>query len=101
MRPGQPQLVLQIAADGHRFKARIREFQPAKDYRDLVGATVTVRGACGTLFNSRRQLTGVQLFVPGPGQMTVDVPAPADRYGTAVSPISSVLQFSPASASGS
>jgi PAS domain S-box-containing protein len=100
MRQGTPQLTLQIAADGHRFKARIRQFQPDKDYRGLVGATVTVRGACGTLFNQRRQLTGVQLFVPSPEQVTVDVPAPPDRYGTAVSPVSSLLQFSPANASG-
>jgi PAS domain S-box-containing protein len=100
MRQGTPQLVLQIAADGHQFKARIRQFQRDKDYRDLVDATVTVRGACGTLFNNRRQLTGVQLFVPNLDQVTVDVPAPADRYGTPVSPISSVLQFSPQEVSG-
>jgi signal transduction histidine kinase/DNA-binding response OmpR family regulator len=93
MRQGAPQLAVQIAADGHQFKARIRQFQAGADYRNLVGATVTVRGACGTLFNSRRQLTGVQLFVPSLDQMTVDVPAPADRYATPVSPISSVLQF--------
>jgi PAS domain S-box-containing protein len=93
MRPGAPQLVLQIAADGHQFKARIRQFQTAEEYSKLVGATVTVRGACGTLFNARRQLTGVQLFVPSPDQMTVDTPAPADRYASPVSPINSVLQF--------
>ena len=100
MRQGAPQLALQIAADGHQFKARIRQFQPGADYRNLVGATVTVRGACGTLFNTRRQLTGVQLFVPNLDQMTVDVPAPADRYASPVSPISSVLQFGPANSSG-
>jgi hypothetical protein len=62
MRQGPPHLVLQIAADGHRFKARIRQFQAGEDHRALVGATVTIRGACGTLFNPRRQLTGVQLL---------------------------------------
>ena len=100
MRQGTPQLVLQIAADGHQFKARIRQYQAGADYRYLVGATVTVRGACGTLFNSRRQLTGVQIFVPTLEQLAVDVPAPADRYASPVSPISSVLQFNAANVSG-
>ena len=100
MRQGAPQLVLQIAADGHQFKARIQQYQAGADFSYLVGATVTVRGACGTLFNSRRQLTGVQLFVPALEQVTIDVPAPADHYASPVSPISSVLQFNAANMSG-
>ncbi|HUB82148.1 MAG TPA: response regulator [Bryobacteraceae bacterium] len=100
MQPGDPQLVLQIATEGHQFKARIRKFQAGHDYQDLVGAKVTVRGACGTLFNARRQLIGIQLFLPGLDQLTIDVPAPGDPYGTPVAPISSVLQFDLESASG-
>jgi len=100
MRQGAPQLVLLIASDGHQFKARIRRFRAGEDYRNLVGATVTARGACGTLFNAHRQLTGVQLFVPALDQLTVDTPAPADRYGAPVSPISSLLQFDPENALG-
>ena len=100
MRQGPPQLALLIAADGHQFKARIRQVPASQEYNRLVGATVTVRGACGTLFNPRRQLMGIQLFVPAADQLTVNVPAPADRYGSPVSPISSVLQFGPANAFG-
>jgi PAS domain S-box-containing protein len=100
MRQGTPQLVLLIASDDHQFKARIRQFRAGHDYSNLVGATVTVRGACGTLFNARRQLTGIQLFLPTLDQLTVDVPAPSDRYGTQVSPISSVLQFDPENSAG-
>jgi PAS domain S-box-containing protein len=100
MRQGPPQLVLLIASDGHQFKARIRQIPASHEYDNLVGAIVTVRGACGTLFNSRRQLMGIQLFIPTPDQLTVNVPAPADRYGSSVSPISSVLQFDPANAFG-
>jgi PAS domain S-box-containing protein len=100
MRQGPPELVLRIASDSHELKARIRQFPQGRDYRDLVDATVTIQGACGTLFNKRRQLTGVQLFVPSPDQVTVDTPAPADRYRTPVSPIGSVLQFTPEKASG-
>ena len=100
MRKGPPRLVLGIASGSNQFKARIRQFPPDRGYRNLVDATITISGACGTLFNKRRQLTGVQLFVPGLDQMTVDLPAPADRFGTPVSPVGSVLQFSPAIASG-
>lgn len=100
MRQGRTQLVLRIISDTHEFKARIRQFPQGRDYHDLVDATVTIRGACGTLFNKRRQLTGVQLFVPNLDQVAVDVPALADRYGTPVSPIGSVLQFSPEKALG-
>ena len=100
MRQGPPQLVLLIASDGHQFKARIRQIPASHEYDRLVGAIVTVRGACGTLFNSRRQLMGIQLFVPTPDLLAVNVPAPADRYGSSVSPISSVLQFDPANAFG-
>ncbi|HEX3745416.1 MAG TPA: response regulator [Bryobacteraceae bacterium] len=100
MRQGPPQLILLIASDGHQFKARVRQFDSAQNYGNLEGATVTVRGACGTLFNARRQLTGIQLFVPTLQQVTVDIPAPPDRYATPVSPISGVLEFDPQNASG-
>ena len=100
MREGPRQLVLGIASGSSRFKARIRQFGRDTDYRNLVDATVTIRGACGTLFNSRRQLTGIQLFVPGMEQVTVDRPAEADRYGSPVRPIGSLMQFNAANASG-
>jgi PAS domain S-box-containing protein len=99
-RRGPPQLVLAIASGGNQFKARIRQFEGGADYHNLIDATITIRGACGTLFNNRRQLTGIQLFVPNLDQVTVDRPAPADRFGSPVLPISSLMQFSPANASG-
>jgi signal transduction histidine kinase/DNA-binding response OmpR family regulator len=99
-RQGPPQLVLGIASGGNQFKARIRRFERGADYRNLIDAAITIRGACGTLFNNRRQLTGIQLFVPNLEQITVDRPAPADRYGSAAQPIGSLMQFSPANASG-
>jgi len=100
MRRGPPQLVLKIASGSHQFNARIRSFRSHSDYRQLVDAAVTLRGACGTLFNNRRQLTGIQLFVPDLDQVTVLQAAPSDQSGTAVVPIGSLMQFSPANASG-
>jgi len=100
MRRGPPQLVLKIASGSRQFLARIRAFPHDADYRRLVDATVTVRGACGTLFNNRRQLTGIQIFVPELAQVEVLQTDSADQYATPVVPIGGLMQFSPANASG-
>ena len=100
MRSGPPQLVLMVASGGAKIKARIRDFQSARDYRDLIDAAVAIRGACGTLFNNRRQLTGVQLFVPSMEQVRVVERAAEDPWAIPVSAVSGLMQFSPARASG-
>lgn len=100
MRRGPPQLVLGITSGNAKFKARIKDFRPDVDYGRLVDSVVTVRGACGTLFNERRQLVGIQLFVPGLTQVTVDQAAPLDAYAAAPLSINSLMQFSAATTSG-
>jgi PAS domain S-box-containing protein len=100
MRVGPPQLVLMIASGSVKFKARIRDFTLEADYRGLIDAVVGIRGACGTLFNQRRQLTGIQLFVPSMDQVRVIERPSEDPWSIPVSPISALLQFSPARASG-
>jgi len=100
MRAGPPQLVLGIASGGNFFKARIRDFRRDQDYRDLVDSTVEVRGACGTLFNNRRQLVGVQLFVPDVAQVTVEQRVNSDPYSLPVLPTTSLMRFNPATAGG-
>ena len=100
MRSGPPHLVLGIAAGSNRFKARIRDFPRDFDYTRLVDSAVSVQGACGTLFNDRRQLVGVQLFVPGFAQVAVQQAAAADPYALPVLPVNSLMQFTPARASG-
>ena len=100
MRRGRPQLVLGIASGTEKFKARIKDFSPDIDYSRLVDSVVTVRGACGTLFNERRQLVGIQLFVPTLSQVTVNQAAPSDPYSLAPLSINSLMQFSAATISG-
>ncbi|MEO8656985.1 MAG: response regulator [Bryobacteraceae bacterium] len=97
---GPAQLVLGVASGNSSFKARIRDFQPNVDYSYLVDSSVTLRGACGTLFNDRRQLIGVQLFVPSLNQVTVHNTAPGDPFALPVLPINTLMQFSPTRASG-
>ena len=100
MRPGGPQLVLGIATGRNKFKARIKEFRHDVDYSYLIDSLVSVRGACGTLFNERRQLVGVQLFVPSLDQLKIEQAGPADPYALPPSPVSSLMQFTPSLASG-
>ena len=77
-------------------------FRHERDYSYgyLVDSAVTVRGACGTLFNHRRQLVGVQIFAPSLDQVTVDQASPADPYTLPVLPVNSLMQFTPAEVSG-
>ncbi len=100
MRKGPPQLVLGIASGNNKVKVRIRKFRQEQDYSYLVDSAVTIRGACGTLFNDRRQLIGVQIFAPSIDEVTVNEPSPPDPYALPVLPIDSLMQFSPARVSG-
>src|ERR1017187_6640631 len=100
MRKGPPQLVLGITSFDNKLKVRIRDFRHERDYGYLVDSAVTVRGACGTLFNGRRQLIGVQMFTPSLDQVTVDQASPADPYALPVLPVNSLMQFTPAQVSG-
>ncbi len=81
----------------HQFKVLLAgstEVPPA-----WIDARVRVRGACGTLFNSKRQLLGVQLFVPDLNQFTILEP-PQPGSHAAIRPIASLLQFTPAESNG-
>ena len=62
---------------------------------ELVDAWVSVRGVCGTRFNQRRQLTGIQLFAGSAGAITLDHRAARSAELLPLQPISELLQFTP------
>jgi PAS domain-containing protein len=95
-----PFLDLGITSGNSRFKARVAQFDGARNYSDLVDATVALRGVCGTLFNDKRQLIGIQIFVPGVDQMRIEEAARRDPYEWPVFPANSLMQFSPEKESG-
>ncbi len=95
-----PALALTISSGRNKFKAWVADFDPAWDYASIIDARVSVRGACGALFNDKRQLEGIQLFVPNTDQVHIEVAARSDPYTLPVLPTSSLLQFSPERASG-
>jgi len=97
---GHPALALVVASRRNKFKAWITNFDRTADYASLIDARVAVRGACGTLFNEKRQLVGIQLFVPGTEQVQIEEAVHADPYTLPVLPTSSLMQFTPATISG-
>ncbi len=60
----------------------------------LRGAIVRVRGVCHVLANERRQLTGVELWIPGVEHVQVVQPALAAPFAVAESSLESLRQFS-------
>ena len=60
----------------------------------LRGAVVQLRGVCSVLTNAKRQLTGIQLWVPSPQYIAVEEAAPADPFSVATRSIASLRQFS-------
>jgi PAS domain S-box-containing protein len=66
----------------------------------LVDAAVRVAGACASVFNKRRQLLGIQIYVPDLSHLILEEPAATDPYAVASQSISSLLQFDPGKANG-
>jgi len=75
----------------HRYQVLIanprHEPLPPPDTR------VEVRGVCGTLFNPRRQILGIQLYVPSPRFIRVLAPA-QNAAQLPLRPINDLLRFS-------
>jgi signal transduction histidine kinase len=90
---------LLLAAGDYRFPAwvPIAEMQPPPLH--LLNARVRVRGVSNVFFNRQRQVAGIGLNVPTLRQVTVTEAAP-DPAAMSVSPISSLLRFSPDGSAG-
>lgn len=97
---GLPALALIVASHRNKFKAWITGFDRTADYASLVDARVAIRGACGALFNEKRQLVGIQLFVPSMEQVQIEEDVRVDPYTLRVLPTSHLMQFAPETISG-
>jgi signal transduction histidine kinase/CheY-like chemotaxis protein len=85
-------VILTIVSGEHSFKAKMVDVAgPLPTF--LVDARVRVRGVCASVFNQRRQLLGIRLFVPGMQHLTVMEPAPSDPGSLPVRPVNSLMQF--------
>jgi PAS domain S-box-containing protein len=85
-----PHTMLTVSTRAGMFKAAVYGNKPPTN---LVDAVVNIRGACGTIFNERRQLTGIQLFVPSFQEIDLVAPPVPDPFATPVQPIHEALAF--------
>jgi PAS domain S-box-containing protein len=93
----QYRLVVSLAAGGGTFQVRVHLANPAgMRTNGLVDAAVVLRGVCGGLFNSQRQLIGVVLHAPDASAVRVTQPSPVpDPFAMGPRAIESLFQFSP------
>jgi PAS domain S-box-containing protein len=93
----QYRLVVNLAAGTGTFEVRVHLADPAGIRTDgLIDATVALRGVCGGIFNSQRQLIGIVLHAPDAGAVSVAQPPPvSDPFAQPPLAIQSLFQFSP------
>jgi signal transduction histidine kinase/CheY-like chemotaxis protein/HPt (histidine-containing phosphotransfer) domain-containing protein len=97
-RTGEQQLILEMVSEGARLNVMVPQVAADQLPTDLVDATVRVDGVCGSVFNTKRQLIGFQIYAPSLAQVAVLERPAADPFASAVQPIDGLLQFDPDSA---
>jgi signal transduction histidine kinase/CheY-like chemotaxis protein len=91
-RLGAQQLLVHLAAGRSRFDAVIPAFHDPV-LPKLLDAVVRVSGVSGTLFNQRRQLIGIQHYVPSLDYIRVERSGPLDPFASPVTAIDKLTQF--------
>jgi hypothetical protein len=85
----EPEVHIWLQWGLHRYLALVAN--PRSEPLPLPDTRVRVRGVCATLTNSRRQLVGIQLYVPSPRFFETIEAAPKDLQPR---PIGDMLRFS-------
>ncbi|HMF59879.1 MAG TPA: ATP-binding protein, partial [Vicinamibacterales bacterium] len=85
---------LTLVSGAYKFKA-VLAGQGSRLPLHLVDARVRIRGACGSIFNDKRQLLSIQVLVPAISTVTILEPSPAPPQSLPVRPINTLLQFEP------
>lgn len=88
-----------LSTTGGIITARVPVYDAAFARR-LVDSEITVRGACMTFFNNRRQMTGIRLAVPSQEQIEITKAAPDNPFVSPLRAINSLHQFDPKAATG-
>jgi diguanylate cyclase (GGDEF)-like protein len=76
------------------------DFGNIEAIRKLEDSKVTITGVGSVIFNSRRQMIGLQIVISRPSDITVVEPGLADPFQGSTVPINSLLRFSPANRIG-
>jgi signal transduction histidine kinase/CheY-like chemotaxis protein len=90
---GEGTLVLTVVEGVHTFIGYVP--LPGHLANQLLDARVRLEGVCGTRFNERHQLIGIQLMVPSAKYVVILRPGVANSADIPETRISSLLQYSP------
>ena len=83
-------IALRLVASGGEFTARV----PRDDaLRTLQGSVVLVRGVCVATANSRRQLTGIEIWSPTAADIQIEQSAPSNLFALPMRSLSGLRQF--------
>jgi signal transduction histidine kinase/CheY-like chemotaxis protein/HPt (histidine-containing phosphotransfer) domain-containing protein len=82
-------------AGKHKFRVVMPAATPIDAVQRLVDAKVTIRGVCGSIFNEKRQLISIQVFVPGMERVVVTAQPPADPFSLPIRSINTLGRYSP------
>jgi signal transduction histidine kinase/CheY-like chemotaxis protein len=85
--------VLSLVSGSYKFKAVLPGLGSQLPVQ-LIDAKVRIQGACGSIFNNRRQFLSIRVLVPGISYVMVLEP-PAAPLSLPVQPIDALLQFKP------
>ena len=100
---GKRRLELYVATGGGQVRLIVLRY-PRLDLQRLIEARVRFHGAAGALFNNKRQLTGLLVFVQGFDDMVVDQlvdsPTETDASHYPLRRADQLLRFSPAGGVG-
>jgi diguanylate cyclase (GGDEF)-like protein len=88
---GRRVLVLHMEIGGGLITVRLLQFDIDDESR-LVDALVRVRGVCGTVYNDKRQFTGIRLFATDARDIYMEEGAPGDPFHSQTNPVRSVMQ---------
>src|ERR1035441_6534080 len=90
---GDSALAVTVVEGVHTFVAFLD--RPGDLATHLLDARVRLEGVCGTRFNERHQLVGIQLFVPSAKHVAILRPGVANLADIPETRISSLLQYTP------
>jgi signal transduction histidine kinase/CheY-like chemotaxis protein len=85
-----PWAKLVLSTPAGEFEAML---SPNERWSRLPGSVVHVRGVCSAVANSKRQLTGIRVWVPMSRLVEVEEAAPADPFAIEARPLASLSQF--------
>ena len=87
-------VTLKMASDDGVFPVYVSDLPPDK-LRSAVDASVRARGVVGGVFNDRRQMIGIKLYVGRSEDLQIEENAPGEPYSVPTTSVESLLRFRP------